>query len=67
MSREAQILAQLRDATPTRYSRQSIVQLLDSFTVFGPNGFHECLVTEVVVPIGNLQYSRDISIASVVR
>nr|AFK23407.1 protein kinase [Cordyceps militaris] len=33
---------------------ERIIQLLDVFTIQGPNGFHECLVTEVVSSLNNL-------------
>lgn len=36
----------------TKMGYDTIIQLHDVFTIQGPNGFHECLVTEVVVPIG---------------
>lgn len=49
LSTEAQILQHVRQAKGR--GQEHIIQLLDLFTVRGPNGYHECFVTEVVVPI----------------
>lgn len=45
-SRELQILQRLRQKRATRY----IVQLLDYFIHQGPNGYHQCLVFELLGP-----------------
>lgn len=49
ISTEAQILQHVRQAKGR--GQEHIIQLLDLFTIRGPNGYHECFVTEVVVPI----------------
>lgn len=49
LSTEARILQHIRQ-TKGR-GQEHIVQLLDLFTIRGPNGYHECFVTEVVVPV----------------
>ncbi|KAH8768355.1 kinase domain-containing protein [Diaporthe sp. PMI_573] len=48
-STEAQILQHTRQ-TQGR-GQEHIIQLFDLFTIRGPNGCHECFVTEVVVPL----------------
>lgn len=49
LSTEAQILQHIRQTKG--HGQEHIVQLLDLFTIKGPNGYHECFVTEVVVPL----------------
>lgn len=51
-STEAQILQHTRQ-TQGR-GQEHIIQLFDLFTSRGPNGYHECFVTEVVVPLSTL-------------
>lgn len=48
-STEARILQHIRQ-TKGR-GQEHIIQLLDLFTIKGPNGYHECFVTEIVVPL----------------
>lgn len=52
LSTEAQILQHTRQ-TKGR-GQEHIIQLFDFFTIRGPNGYHECFVTEVVVPLSAL-------------
>lgn len=60
LSTEAQILQHVRQAKGR--GQEHIIQLLDLFTIRGPNGYHECFVTEVVVPISaiDLKTSRNL-------
>ncbi|KAF5671132.1 CMGC SRPK kinase [Fusarium denticulatum] len=49
-SKEIEILQKLA-ATPRNHDGSSYVnQMLDSFTVIGPNGSHDCLVLQIVGP-----------------
>ncbi|KAG6163564.1 hypothetical protein E4U11_001828, partial [Claviceps purpurea] len=49
--REGEILSQIRETGPGKHGYERVIQLLDVFIVEGPNGFHQCLVTEVVSPL----------------
>ncbi|KAG6127517.1 hypothetical protein E4U38_006226 [Claviceps purpurea] len=51
--READILSQIRKTGPGKLGYERIIELLDVFIVEGPNGFHQCLVTEVVSPLSD--------------
>ncbi|KAG6060188.1 hypothetical protein E4U17_004861 [Claviceps sp. LM77 group G4] len=51
--REAEILSQIRKTGPGKHGYQRVIELLDVFIVEGPNGFHQCLVTEVVSPLSD--------------
>ncbi|OIW23222.1 serine/threonine protein kinase [Coniochaeta ligniaria NRRL 30616] len=33
-----------------------IIEMYDTFTIHGPNGYHECLVTVVILPLSGLQW-----------
>lgn len=48
-STEAQILQNIQE-TKGR-GQEHIIKLHEFFTIRGPNGYHECLVTEVVIPL----------------
>lgn len=52
LSAEAQILQHIRQTTGR--GREHIVHLYDLFTIKGPNGYHECFITEVVVPLSGI-------------
>ena len=52
LSTEAQILQHTRQSKGR--GQEHIIQLFDLFTIRGPNGYHECFVTEVVVPLSAL-------------
>lgn len=60
LSTEARILQHVRQ-TEGR-GQEHIVQLLDLFTIKGPNGYHECFVTEVIVPLSaiDLKISKNV-------
>ncbi|KAG6191328.1 hypothetical protein E4U27_004659 [Claviceps purpurea] len=51
--RECEILSQIRETGPGKRGYERVIQLLDMFIVEGPNGFHQCLVTEVVSPLSD--------------
>lgn len=38
---------------------ENIVELHDAFTIRGPNGFHEIIITEVIVPMSGLNRLHD--------
>ncbi|KAM4057395.1 kinase [Hirsutella rhossiliensis] len=60
-SRETEILSQLRKNGPGRHGYQRVIQLFDVYVVKGPNGFHECLVTEVIAPLSDPDVMRQCS------
>ncbi|KAG5998865.1 hypothetical protein E4U52_003651 [Claviceps spartinae] len=45
--RECEILSQIREPGPGKHGYERVIKLFDAFVVEGPNGFHQCLVTEV--------------------
>lgn len=49
LSTEARILQHIGQTKG--HGQEHIIQLFDLFTIKGPNGYHECFVTEVVVPL----------------
>ncbi|GAB1744227.1 hypothetical protein NU219Hw_g1380t1 [Hortaea werneckii] len=49
-SREADVHRHLAKSTSSDPGREAIVDLLENFTLHGPNGKHGCLVTEVLGP-----------------
>ncbi|KAG5946040.1 hypothetical protein E4U59_004704 [Claviceps monticola] len=51
--REAEILSQICKTGPGKHGYERVIKLLDVFIVEGPNGFHQCLVTEVVSPLSD--------------
>ncbi|KAG6098561.1 hypothetical protein E4U30_007822 [Claviceps sp. LM220 group G6] len=53
LDREAEILSQICKTGPGKHGYERIIELLDVFIVEGPNGFHQCLVTEVVAPLSD--------------
>ncbi|OAR02408.1 hypothetical protein LLEC1_07560 [Akanthomyces lecanii] len=53
VSTETAILSELRKPGQDKVGFERIIQLLDVFTIKGPNGFHECLVTEVISPLSD--------------
>ncbi|KAG6101755.1 hypothetical protein E4U30_001095 [Claviceps sp. LM220 group G6] len=59
--REAEILSQIRETGPGKHGYERVIELLDVFVVEGPNGFHQCLVTEVVSPLNDLDTRRHCS------
>ncbi|KAG6172081.1 hypothetical protein E4U27_007035 [Claviceps purpurea] len=59
--REGEILSQIRETGPGKHGYERVIQLLDVFIVEGPNGFHQCLVTEVVSPLSDEDAARHCS------
>ncbi|KAG5959089.1 hypothetical protein E4U56_005095 [Claviceps arundinis] len=53
LDREAEILSQICKTGPGKHGYKRVIELLDVFIVEGPNGFHQCLVTEVVAPLSD--------------
>ncbi|KAG6106795.1 hypothetical protein E4U13_007230 [Claviceps humidiphila] len=51
--RECEILSQIRETGPGKHGYERVIELFDAFVVEGPNGFHQCLVTEVVSPLND--------------
>lgn len=50
-SRETNILHALQQSDRAHAGFDNILTLYEAFIISGPNGFHECLVTEVVAPL----------------
>lgn len=50
-SNEAIVASHLRNTCAGTPEYNSVAELLDIFVIRGPNGFHECLVMEPVVPL----------------
>ncbi|CRK28820.1 hypothetical protein BN1723_015587 [Verticillium longisporum] len=61
VSRETEILSDLRKIVLEKDGDQGVIQLFDVFTIKGPNGCHECLVTEVVSPLSDPDVRRQCS------
>ncbi|KAG6127514.1 hypothetical protein E4U38_006223 [Claviceps purpurea] len=51
--REGEVLSQICKTGPGKLGYERVIELLDVFIVEGPNGFHQCLVTEVVSPLSD--------------
>lgn len=49
---EATLLQYIKDNP--KPGSENIIHLHDAFVIRGPNGYHGCLVTEVVVPLATL-------------
>lgn len=56
---ETRILRWLKDSTHNRLGHRNIVHLLDDFIIEGPNGNHDCLVTEVVGTLKDFRFTSD--------
>lgn len=54
---ETRILRWLKDSTHNQSGYQNTMHLLDDFVLEGPNGSHECLVTEVVGSMNEFKFS----------
>ncbi|EEY22752.1 conserved hypothetical protein [Verticillium alfalfae VaMs.102] len=61
VSRETEILSDLRKILLEKDGDQGVIQLFDVFTIQGPNGCHECLVTEVISPLSDPDVRRQCS------
>lgn len=53
VSRETEILSELRNIGQGTHGYRRVIELFDVFIIDGPNGFHECLVTEVISPLSD--------------
>lgn len=53
-SRETNILRHLQHYNKDCTGFDNILTLYEAFIISGPNGFHECLITEVVAPLEGL-------------
>lgn len=53
-SNEVKVLRHIHQSGKGKPGYSYIIDLYDAFIVRGPNGFHECLVTEVVLPLGTM-------------
>lgn len=53
-STEARILQHVQQTKAKGRGQEHIVKLHDFFTIRGPNGYHECLITELVIPLSAL-------------
>ena len=62
-SEERNLLEELNNTTEERAIIRRVITLHDSFIIQGPNGFHECLVCEVVAPLSFMadQYAIEIA------
>ncbi len=57
---EARILYLLNDSTYDQPGYRNIIRLLDDFSIEGPNGSHDCLVTEIVGTMHEVKSQRNI-------
>ncbi|CAH0050333.1 unnamed protein product, partial [Clonostachys solani] len=57
-STEAEILHHLHQVDSDALGHENILEIYDSFTVRGPNGFHACIVTEVVLPLRRMSIEK---------
>lgn len=53
-SRETNILYYIQQSHKAHSGFGHLLNLYEAFIISGPNGFHECLVTEVVAPLAGL-------------
>ena len=51
---EINILRPLSNSKSNHKGYQNVIRLFDDFTIEGPNGIHDCLVTEVVIGMRDL-------------
>lgn len=49
---EATVLQYIKDNP--RPGSENVIQLHDAFVIHGPNGYHVCLVTEVIISLATL-------------
>lgn len=57
-SNETRILSQIHQTGRGKPGYNNVVEVYDIFTIRGPNGFHECLVTEVVLPLDSMSIQQ---------
>lgn len=55
---EARILYLLNDSDHDQPGYRNIIRLLDNFSIEGPNGSHDCLVTEIVGTMHEVRSQR---------
>ncbi|KAG8425778.1 hypothetical protein J3459_009698 [Metarhizium acridum] len=60
-SNEVTILRQIHRNGLGKPGYTNIIEIHDVFTIRGPNGFHECLVTEVVLPLHSVSVLQNYS------
>lgn len=65
-SNETIILRQLQQAGRENPGQNNIIEVFDIFTIQGPNGFHECIVMEVVVPFDDAPIRRKYSACTII-
>lgn len=65
LNRETEILTQLCKAGSGKHGFQRVIELFDVFIIKGPNGFHECLVTEVISPLSDPDARQQCSFAAI--
>lgn len=66
-SRETNILYGIQQSDRAHPGFDNILTLYEAFIISGPNGFHECLVTEVVAPLEGLGISGGWSKQDILR
>ncbi|OAQ97819.1 hypothetical protein LLEC1_03911 [Akanthomyces lecanii] len=66
-SAEVAILTEIRDTFQGKPGFNHIIQLLDTFIIKGPNGFHECIVTEIIASLADYSFINEASSAVSVR
>ncbi|VUC26170.1 unnamed protein product [Clonostachys rosea] len=57
-SNEVRVLKTLQHKGQGKPGSSNIIQLYDTFTIEGPNGYHEILITEVVIPFHSISSSK---------
>ncbi|KID83622.1 Protein kinase domain containing protein [Metarhizium guizhouense ARSEF 977] len=65
LNRETEILTQLCKAGPGKHGHQRVIELFDVYIMKGPNGFHQCLVTEVISPLSDPDARQQCSFAAI--
>ncbi|KAK8145969.1 hypothetical protein G3M48_003757 [Beauveria asiatica] len=66
-SREASILSEIRETGQGKAGFEQVLELFDDFIIKGPNGFHECLITEVVAPLTDITVRERSSVDAVLQ
>lgn len=64
---EATILRQIHQNGLGKPGYKNVIEIYDIFTIRGPNGFHACLVTEVVLPLDNMSVRQNCSPRQVIK
>lgn len=66
-SRETKILYGIQRSDQAHPGFDNVLTLYEAFIISGPNGFHECLVTEVVAPLSGLGIKGGFSNKDILR